>query len=31
MKKANMVLKYDDVDMDLHDMREDIVNHNAYY
>lgn len=31
MKKANMVLKYDDVDMDLHEMREDIVNHNAYY
>ena len=31
MKNANMVLKYDDVDMDLYEMREDIVNYNGYY
>jgi hypothetical protein len=31
MKNANLVLKYDDTDMDLYEMREDIVNHNAVY
>ena len=31
MKNANNVLKYDDIDMDLYEMREDIVNHNAVY
>jgi len=28
MKNANLVAKYDDVDMDLYEMREDIVNYN---
>jgi len=31
MKNANLVLKYDDTDMDLYEMREDIINHNAVY
>lgn len=31
MKNANMVAQFDDVDMDLHEMREDIVNHNWLY
>ena len=31
MKNANLVAKYDDVDMDLYEMREDIVNHNWLY
>lgn len=31
MKNANMVAQYDDVDMDLHEMREDIVTHNGLY
>lgn len=31
MKNANLVAKYDDVDMDLRYMRETIVNHNALY
>lgn len=31
MKNANMVAKYDDIDMDLYEMREDIVNHNGLY
>ena len=31
MKNANLVAKYDDVDMDLYEMREDIVNYNWLY
>jgi hypothetical protein len=31
MKNANLVAKYDDTDMDLYEMREDIVNYNAVY
>jgi len=31
MEGANMIAKYDDEDMDLYDMREDIVNQNALY
>jgi len=31
MEWANLMAKYDDEDMDLYDMREDIVNHNALY
>lgn len=31
MEAANKVVKFDDEDMDLYDMREDIVNHNALY
>lgn len=31
MKNANLVAKYDDVDMDLYEMREDIVNYNSVY
>lgn len=31
MQNANLVLKYDDQDMDLYEMREDIVNDNALY
>jgi hypothetical protein len=31
MKNANLIAKYDDEDMDLYEMREDIVNHNAVY
>lgn len=31
MKNANLVAKYDDIDMDLYEMREDIVNYNWLY
>jgi len=31
MRNANMMAKYDDIDMDLYEMREDIVNYNAVY
>ena len=31
MKNANLVAKYDDTDMDLYEMREDIVNYNSVY
>ena len=31
MKNINLVAKYDDMDMDLYEMREDIVNHNWLY
>lgn len=31
MKNANMVAQFDDIDMDLQEMREDIVNHNWLY
>ncbi len=31
MDNINKVLKYDDEDMDLREMREDIINHNARF
>lgn len=31
MKNANLIAKYDDIDMDLYELREDIVNYNWLY